>query len=76
MRVRACTRVRLLRRINLARWIEGRFHARDLLVQGKANKAIAEALVISERTVETHVSSVLTKMEAGSRAELIAKLKT
>jgi DNA-binding CsgD family transcriptional regulator len=48
----------------------------DLLVQGKANKAIAEALVISERTVETHVSSVLTKMEAGSRAELIAKLKS
>jgi DNA-binding CsgD family transcriptional regulator len=47
----------------------------DLLAQGKTNKAIAEQLVLSERTVETHVSSVLTKMGASSRAELIAKLK-
>jgi DNA-binding CsgD family transcriptional regulator/tetratricopeptide (TPR) repeat protein len=47
----------------------------DLLAQGKTNKAIAEQLVLSERTVETHVSSVLTKMGAASRAELIAKLK-
>ncbi|HME81626.1 MAG TPA: AAA family ATPase [Candidatus Eremiobacteraceae bacterium] len=47
----------------------------DLLVQGKTNKAIAEQLVLSERTVESHVSSVLTKMSAATRAELIAKLK-
>ncbi|HZV80071.1 MAG TPA: AAA family ATPase [Candidatus Binatus sp.] len=47
----------------------------DLLVQGKTNKAIAEQLVLSERTVESHVSSVLTKLNAATRAELIAKLK-
>ncbi|MBV8170416.1 MAG: AAA family ATPase [Candidatus Eremiobacteraeota bacterium] len=47
----------------------------DLLVQGKSNKAIAEQLVLSERTVESHVSSVLTKVGASTRAELIAKLK-
>jgi len=32
--------------------------------------------VVSERTVESHVSSILTKMSATSRAELIARLKT
>jgi DNA-binding CsgD family transcriptional regulator len=47
-----------------------------LLTKGKTNKAIAEELVLSERTVESHVSSVLTKMGAASRAELIAKLKS
>ena len=47
-----------------------------LLVQGKTNKAIAETLVVSERTVESHVSSILMKLGAASRAELIAKLKT
>ncbi len=48
----------------------------DLLVLGKTNKAIADQLVLSERTVESHVSSVLTKLNAASRAELIAKLKS
>jgi DNA-binding CsgD family transcriptional regulator len=48
----------------------------DLLTKGKTNKAIAEELVVSERTVESHVSSILTKMSVSSRAELIARLKT
>ena len=43
-----------------------------LLVAGKSNRAIAQTLVISERTVENHVSSVLAKYGVGSRAELIA----
>ena len=47
----------------------------DLLLEGKTNKAIAEQLVLSERTVESHVSAALTKMNAASRIELIAKLK-
>jgi len=47
----------------------------DLLVQGKTNRAIADQLVVSERTVESHVSSILMKMNAASRAELIAKLR-
>jgi DNA-binding CsgD family transcriptional regulator len=47
----------------------------DLLLKGKTNKAIAEQLVLSERTVESHVSSALTKLNAASRIELIAKLK-
>ena len=47
----------------------------DLLLEGKTNKAIAEQLVLSERTVESHVSSALTKLNAASRHELITKLK-
>ncbi len=46
------------------------------LVEGKSNRAIAQTLVISERTVENHVSSILAKYGAASRAELIAKHKT
>jgi DNA-binding CsgD family transcriptional regulator len=47
----------------------------EQLIKGKSNKAIAEELVLSDRTVESHVSSILTKMNVTSRAELIAKLK-
>jgi DNA-binding CsgD family transcriptional regulator/tetratricopeptide (TPR) repeat protein len=48
----------------------------DLLVKGMANKMIADKLAISERTVESHVSSILSKLAVGTRAELIAKLKS
>ncbi len=43
-----------------------------LLAQGKQNKEIAAALVISERTVKFHVSSVLSKLNAGNRTEAVA----
>ena len=45
-----------------------------LLTQGKSNKAIAAALVISERTVESHITSIFKKSGVGSRGELIARL--
>jgi DNA-binding NarL/FixJ family response regulator len=47
----------------------------QLIIDGKSNRAIADALVISERTVESHVSSILSKLDLTSRAELIARLK-
>jgi DNA-binding NarL/FixJ family response regulator len=43
-----------------------------LLVEGKANKTIAEVLLIGERTVETHVASILNKIGAHSRAQAAA----
>ena len=40
-----------------------------LLAQGKANKEIAAALHISERTVKFHVSAIFTRLGAGNRTE-------
>lgn len=40
-----------------------------LLSDGRTDREIAEALTISPRTVETHVSSILHKFGARSRAE-------
>jgi non-specific serine/threonine protein kinase len=42
------------------------------VAQGKANREIAEALVISERTVETHVGNILAKLGFSSRREIAA----
>jgi DNA-binding NarL/FixJ family response regulator len=40
-----------------------------LLVAGRTNGEIAEALVISPRTVGVHVSRILTKLGASRRTE-------
>jgi NarL family two-component system response regulator LiaR len=38
-----------------------------LLAQGLQNKEIAEELVISERTVSTHISNILSKLHLANR---------
>jgi len=43
-----------------------------MLAEGLANKNIAARLGISEHTVKTHVASILTKLDAYSRAEAVA----
>ena len=43
-----------------------------MLAEGLANKNIASRLRISEHTVKTHVASILTKLDAFSRAEAVA----
>jgi len=43
-----------------------------LLVTGKSNAAIADALSISQRTVTTHLSRLYSKLEVATRAEAIA----
>jgi DNA-binding NarL/FixJ family response regulator len=40
-----------------------------LVAQGKSNREIANALKIGERTVQTHLSSVLTKLRLVSRTQ-------
>jgi two-component system, NarL family, response regulator LiaR len=40
-----------------------------VVAQGKSNQEIAEALVISEATVRTHVSSILSKLHLASRTQ-------
>jgi DNA-binding NarL/FixJ family response regulator len=42
-----------------------------LLAQGKTNKEIAQALVVTERTAKFHVSSILDKLGAGNRTEAV-----
>jgi DNA-binding NarL/FixJ family response regulator len=41
-----------------------------LITQGKSNREIAEQLTITERTVETHVRNILTKLELTSRTHI------
>jgi DNA-binding NarL/FixJ family response regulator len=50
---------------------------RDVLQQmldGKSNKAIAEALYISESTVKTHARNIYSKYDVSGRAELISTI--
>ncbi len=40
------------------------------IAQGRSNREIAEALVLSERTVESHIANILGKLGATSRAQI------
>ena len=44
-----------------------------LMADGKTNKAIAEALVISDGTVKFHVNSILRKLHVANRAEAVSR---
>ena len=43
-----------------------------LVAQGLSNREIASKLVISQRTAETHVEHILTKLGFTSRAQIAA----
>jgi len=43
-----------------------------LIARGRSNRAIAEELVLSERTIESHVSNMLGKLGFTSRAQIAA----
>jgi DNA-binding CsgD family transcriptional regulator len=45
----------------------------ELVLAGLSNRAIAQRLVLSERTVESHVSAVLRKSGVASRTEYLAR---
>jgi NarL family two-component system response regulator LiaR len=43
----------------------------NLVVQGKSNQQIADAMIISVATVKAHITSILSKLQVSSRAEAI-----
>lgn len=47
----------------------------QLIVAGRTNKEIAEALVLSENTVKTHVNGLYTKLGVNRRTQAVAKAK-
>ena len=60
---------RIQRRI--AQLTSGERDVLKMLVQGKSNKAVAELLELSVRTIEVRRAKVMQKMKAGSLAELV-----
>jgi DNA-binding NarL/FixJ family response regulator len=44
----------------------------ELVAQGLSNPQIASELVIGERTVQTHVGNILSKLDLSSRAQIAA----
>jgi DNA-binding NarL/FixJ family response regulator len=43
-----------------------------LIAGGKSNRAIAETLIVSERTAESHVTNILLKLNLTSRVQIAA----
>jgi DNA-binding CsgD family transcriptional regulator len=44
----------------------------SLIAEGRSNRAIADRLGVSERTVETHVRNVMTKLGLANRTQIAA----
>jgi DNA-binding NarL/FixJ family response regulator len=47
----------------------------DLIAQGYKNAAIANSLVLSEKTVRNHVSNILSKLQVSDRAQAIIRAR-
>jgi len=45
----------------------------NLILQGHPNKEIAYQLSISDKTVQFHIKSLFSKLQAGSRTEVVTK---
>jgi NarL family two-component system response regulator LiaR len=41
-----------------------------LIAKGKSNKEIADALIVSEKTIKTHVSNILSKLHLADRTQV------
>ncbi len=46
-----------------------------MIAAGVRNQAIADKLVISERTVKVHVTNILAKLSVSSRTEAAARAR-
>jgi DNA-binding CsgD family transcriptional regulator len=43
----------------------------QLIAQGKSNRDIADTLVVTKRTIETHINNILYKLNLTSRAQIV-----
>lgn len=68
---------RELLRIAIAAWrpTERQGEVLEYVLEGHANKEIAEAVGVSPRTIEVHVTALLDKAGVDSRARLIARAR-
>lgn len=58
---------------NMAGLTNRQLEVYQLMVRGQSNGEIAEALYVSKKTVEHHVSAIFTKLGVDSRAKAIAR---
>jgi DNA-binding CsgD family transcriptional regulator len=65
---------RRLRKVNADELTPQESRVADLAARGLSNEHIARALVVSVKTVETHLHHVYDKLAIGSRRELILKM--
>ena len=59
-------------RKNPSNLTEGQWEVLQLLAQGKTNREIAQALVLSDRTVQRHIADIYDKIGARNRSEATA----
>lgn len=60
-------------RVNTSALKESQRKVFDQLILGKTNKAIGEALHLSEKTIKTYVTAIFKALGCASRAEVIAR---
>lgn len=53
----------------LSRLTDGELEVLRLVVQGANNREIADSLVITEGTVKSHISNILSRLEARDRTQ-------
>ncbi|HEX9450379.1 MAG TPA: response regulator transcription factor [Burkholderiales bacterium] len=63
---------KLVQRVQEQQLTEREEQILKLLAEGKSNRAIGQALHITESTVKSHLKSLFVKLDATSRAEAIA----
>ena len=46
-----------------------------MIAAGRSNREIAQLLVVADKTVRNHVSSIFTKLQVADRAQAIVKAR-